>query len=107
MPKMLGYCASKAGVNALMDGLRVELFRFDIGVTIVCPGYINTAMVAANEMPMPHLLEPGVASTRILWAIERRKAFHAFPWQLAWRLRLLKLLPRDWQDRIIRRWIAG
>src|SRR5262245_29946901 len=40
LPLMLAYCASKAGVNALMDGLRVEVKPFGICATTICPGWI-------------------------------------------------------------------
>ncbi|HZT80250.1 MAG TPA: SDR family oxidoreductase, partial [Gemmataceae bacterium] len=35
LPKMAGYCASKAGVNNLLDGLRLELKPLGIAVTTI------------------------------------------------------------------------
>src|SRR5438874_5579250 len=46
LPKMLGYCASKSGLNALLEGLRVELKPFGITVTTICPGWIRTPLTA-------------------------------------------------------------
>src|SRR4051794_18619017 len=37
LPRMAGYCASKAGVNALLDALRVELRPAGVAVTTICP----------------------------------------------------------------------
>ncbi|MCI0376337.1 MAG: SDR family NAD(P)-dependent oxidoreductase [Gemmataceae bacterium] len=104
MPRMFGYCASKAGVNALMDGLRVELASFGVHATTICPGYIRTPMVEKNPMPMPGLMEVHQASETILWAIRKKKKFYAFPRRLAWRLRILRMLPRWWQDAVVRKW---
>src|SRR5262249_10857703 len=42
LPRMAGYCASKAGVNALMEALRFELKPFGIHTTVVCPGWVRT-----------------------------------------------------------------
>src|SRR5262249_5684489 len=42
VPRMLGYCASKSGVNSLMEGLRAELLAHHITVTTICPGWIRT-----------------------------------------------------------------
>jgi NAD(P)-dependent dehydrogenase (short-subunit alcohol dehydrogenase family) len=36
------YCASKAGVNALLEGLAVEVAPLGIGVTIIEPGLVDT-----------------------------------------------------------------
>jgi dehydrogenase/reductase SDR family protein 7B len=41
-PKRSSYCASKHAVRGYFDSLRAELDGTGVGVTIVCPGYINT-----------------------------------------------------------------
>jgi len=46
LPLMAGYCASKSGVNALFESLRLELAPFGIDTTIVCPGWIKTPLTA-------------------------------------------------------------
>jgi len=99
LPRMAGYCASKAGVNAVMDALRVELKPHGIAVTTICPGWINTPMTANLDVPKPHLMEAAEAARRIVNAIRRRRPFYAFPPAAARRLRLLRWLPSrvsDW-----------
>jgi short-subunit dehydrogenase len=103
MPLMAGYCASKAGVNALLDSLRVELRPFGIAVTTFCPGWIRTPLTAPVELPPgTMMLEVGEAVRQMLRALRRRQAFLAFPPRDAWRVRLLRYLPRrlaDWMRR--------
>lgn len=36
------YCASKHAIQGFFDGLRGEVWREGVQVTVVCPGYINT-----------------------------------------------------------------
>jgi short-subunit dehydrogenase len=103
LPRMLGYCASKSGVNAIMEGLRVEVKRYGLVVTTICPAWIRTAMTAQIDLPMENLLEPGEAARLIVRAIERRLPFYAFPRKMVWRLRLLRWLPLSWQDNLIRK----
>jgi short-subunit dehydrogenase len=102
MPLMLGYSASKAGVNAFMEGLRIEVEPHGLAVSTICPGWIRTAMTQPIHSAVP-LMEPDYAAGQILWAIRRRKRFHAFPRALAWQLRLLNLLPTRLADWLIRR----
>jgi NAD(P)-dependent dehydrogenase (short-subunit alcohol dehydrogenase family) len=99
LPKMLGYCASKAGVNGLMDGLRAELKPHGIVVTTICPGWIRTPLTQNIQVPQPHIMELPYAAARIVAAIRARRAFLAFPALAAWQIRLLKWLPcrtSDW-----------
>jgi NAD(P)-dependent dehydrogenase (short-subunit alcohol dehydrogenase family) len=56
LPHMLGYCASKSAVNALMEGMRVELKPHGINVTIICPGWIRTPL--AGMVPYCHRRSP-------------------------------------------------
>ncbi|HYM12244.1 MAG TPA: SDR family NAD(P)-dependent oxidoreductase [Bryobacterales bacterium] len=54
LPWLTLYSASKAALNFLSDGLRMELREAGIGVVSVCPGYVRTDFpqhVLAGEMP--------------------------------------------------------
>ncbi|GAB4015455.1 SDR family NAD(P)-dependent oxidoreductase [Spirosoma migulaei] len=39
-----GYCASKHALHGFFDALRSEIYEAGLRVTIVCPGYIRTAI---------------------------------------------------------------
>jgi short-subunit dehydrogenase len=103
VPRMLAYCASKSGVNALLEGLRAEVHSHGITVTTICPGWIRTPMTAQIKKPMPGLMEVEDAARRIINGLRRRTPFLAFPRAVAWRLRLLRWLPSSWSDWLIRR----
>jgi NAD(P)-dependent dehydrogenase (short-subunit alcohol dehydrogenase family) len=103
LPKMLGYCASKSGLNALLEGLRVELRPFGIAVTTICPGWIRSPMTAGIKMPAGNMMELPDAAQHILTAIRQKRSFYAFPASLSWRARLLHWLPCALSDRIILR----
>lgn len=107
LPRMLGYAASKAAVNSLFEGLRTEVEPYGVNVTVVCPGWIRTPMTANVPVAMPHLLEVEDAARTIVWAIRKKKSFHAFPRRLVWRLRFLTWLPRAWQDRLLRKMLSN
>jgi short-subunit dehydrogenase len=109
LPRMAAYCASKAGVNALLDALRVELAPLDIAVTTICPAWINTPMACAANLPgFIRLMPVEDAARRILAALRKRRAFYAFPMGAAWQGRLLRYLPRwlsDWMTARYFRWM--
>jgi len=103
LPRMLAYCASKSGVNAIMEGLRVEVSGQGLYATTICPAWIRTAMTSQIDVPMENLLEPEDAARMMVKAIEKRLPFYAFPAKMVWRLRFLRLLPVRWQDNLIRK----
>jgi NAD(P)-dependent dehydrogenase (short-subunit alcohol dehydrogenase family) len=103
LPRMAGYCASKAGLNALLDAFRVELAPLGITVTTICPGWVRTPMTAGLDVPMPGLLELDAAASHILKAMDERRAFCACPPGSARRLRVLRFLPHRASDWLLNR----
>jgi short-subunit dehydrogenase len=99
LPKSAAYCASKAGVSAMFESLRLDLAPRGISVTIIHPGFIKTPLTAGREAKLPWLMESDVAVNKMLRAIEKRKKSYAFPWQLATIVRLGMVMPNfmyDW-----------
>lgn len=41
-PMRSGYCASKHAIHGFFDSLRAEVWKNNISITLVCPGYIHT-----------------------------------------------------------------
>jgi short-subunit dehydrogenase len=95
LPGESGYCASKAAVNALLEGLRIQLRDRGIAVTTVCPGFVRTPMTEINDFHMPWLLQPDEAAQRIVRALHRRKKVYNFPWQTTLMMKVTAWLP-DW-----------
>jgi short-subunit dehydrogenase len=50
IPAMSAYCSTKFAVVGLSETLRSEMRRFGIGVSTICPGIINTNIVAQSRM---------------------------------------------------------
>jgi NAD(P)-dependent dehydrogenase (short-subunit alcohol dehydrogenase family) len=98
LPRMAAYCASKAGVNALMDALRVELRPCGIHCTTICPGWIKTPMTATLKLPGLRMMEVREAAQIIVAALRWQRPFLAFPPNNAWQVRLLRYLPQPVSD---------
>lgn len=50
IPAMSAYCSTKFAVVGLSETLRAEIKRYGIGVSTICPGIINTNIVAQSRM---------------------------------------------------------
>ena len=101
LAKSAAYCASKAALSAYFESLRIDLRHTGVGVTIIHPGFIKTALTSGREAKMPYLMELEDGVKKIVSAIEREKKIYAFPWQLATIVRASMLMPVAMYD-----WIA-
>lgn len=100
LKKSSAYSASKAGMSAFFESVRLDLLDAGIDVSIIHPGFIKTPLTSGRDNKMPFLLELEDGTNRILRAIEKRKKSYAFPWQLASIVRLGMLFPVALYDRI-------
>ena len=94
LPGAAAYSASKAAAISYLESLRVELHASGISVVTICPGYIATPLTSQNPYRMPFLMNAGDAAKKIASAIEARKRFYVFPWQMALVGWVLRRLPR-------------
>jgi short-subunit dehydrogenase len=95
LPGESAYCASKAAINAFLEGLRIQLRGKGITVTTICPGFVRTPMTSVNEFSMPFVMEADEAARRIVAALRRRAKVYDFPWQMSLLMKLTRWLP-DW-----------
>lgn len=100
LPKSAAYSASKAGMTAFFESVRLDVKYSGIDVTIIQPGFIRTPLTSARAARMPFLMELDDAIPHFLNAIEKKKKFAAFPWQLATIVRAGKFMPAWLYDRI-------
>lgn len=100
LPKSAAYSASKAGMTAFFESVRLDVKHQGIDVTIIQPGFIKTPLTAGRESNMPFLMELDAAIPLFVKAIEKKKKFAAFPWQLATIVRAGRFFPAWLYDRV-------
>ncbi|PCH47936.1 MAG: oxidoreductase [Hyphomicrobiales bacterium] len=93
IPRSAAYGASKAALIHMAESLKLEWRAKGLKVSVINPGYVRTAMTANNKAPMPFLLEVEDAASKMIAGLEKEKFEIYFPWQLAWILKILNLLP--------------
>lgn len=103
MPGFPTYSASKAALLNYFQGIRGRLAVNGIGLSIICPGYVQTPMT--DKLPgMKLMLMPVEKAARIInRGLERRKPLIIFPTLLRIGLWLLNVLPVGLSTRILNR----
>jgi short-subunit dehydrogenase len=100
IPGSAAYSASKAGMTAFFESVRLDTADKGVTVTIIQPGFIKTPLTSGRARKMPFLMELDDAIPHFIDAIEKKKKFAAFPWPLATVVRAGKLMPAWMYDRI-------
>ncbi len=94
-PKSGIYCASKAAVSIFLESLRVELWKTNINVLTVKPGFIKTPMTEKNNFKMPFLIDANKAARIIVKGIKKEKRIIQFPFPTVLFSKLLRILPNN------------
>ena len=98
LPGAAGYCATKAALTRLVEGMRPDWARAGIRATIVHPGYVRSELTDRNRYRMPLLMDTDRAARLVARAIRRRKKVCEFPWRMSI---LVRHLVRHLPDRLL------
>lgn len=107
LPGSAGYSATKAGLTTLLEGLRPELARSGVAVTVVHPGYVRTPMTEAQVHPQPFLMDVDQAVRIILKGVARGDRRVDFPIPMVALLQLVRILPDAFYDPLAARLLLG
>jgi len=93
LPGTTAYGPTKAALINLAEGLRDDLARHGVVISLINPGYVATPMTQANAFPMPFLIDADAAARRIIRGLEKGRFEIAFPWPMVALMKLARLLP--------------
>lgn len=102
MPGAPAYCASKAAVRVWGEGLRGQLAKDGIALSVICPGFVTTRMTAVNDFPMPFLMDAEKAAGIMAAGLARNRGRIAYPWPMyaiSWLAGALPDCVMDWVSR--------
>jgi short-subunit dehydrogenase len=94
LPMAPTYAATKAGLRMFAEALGIRLAKHGVGVTLVSPGFIDTAMSRQVTEPKPFLMSADKAAAVIARGIAARARTIVLPWQFAVIRAVTSLLPR-------------
>jgi short-subunit dehydrogenase len=93
LPDAPAYSASKAGLLSYGRALRAAVAHENVRVSVVCPGYVVSAMTETHIGNHPHKISAEAAARLIGAGIERNKAVIGFPRMLYLPSLIAPLLP--------------
>ena len=93
MPTATAYCMTKAALINLAEGLRPELLNYNVGLQLVCPGFVRTPMTDKNKFPMPFLTEPEEIASYLVKHLGTDRFEIIYPRFFGYIMRFYRLLP--------------
>ena len=93
LPQSLAYGPTKAALINLAETLYLDLQGSGVGVSLVCPGFVETPLTAQNKFNMPGLIKPDQAARQILRGWARGQFEIHFPRRFTWLMKCLACLP--------------
>lgn len=101
LPFAAAYSGSKAGLARFADALRLAARPHGVSVTLVSPGFIDTAAGREVPGPKPMLMAPDAVAGRIAKAAASGKAHLVLPWPFVVLRWFDRILPRFLRDRVL------
>ena len=101
LPYSASYNASKAAVRVWGESIRFPLKKHNVGVSVICPGFVISRMTAGAPFPMPFLMTSARASQIIRSGLARNKARIAFPIGTKAAVWLAGTMPGAWTTRLL------
>ncbi len=111
LPNWATYGATKAALHNLCESLSLEAGRYGVSMSIVNPGFVETALTADNDYTMPFIISADAAADHIMRGLKARRYEIIFPWQMRLAIKTLHILPARLRfivtRRLVSRWRDG
>lgn len=101
LPSCPAYCAAKAAVHAYAESLRGGLAPQGVAVSLIVPGFVETALNRDIVSPKPLQISAEHAAQIIRRGLDRGKSVIAFPRILYYGTHVLRLLPARLGDYVL------
>ena len=87
------YGSTKAALTAYLDGLRNKLFKSNVHVVTVKPGFVYTKMTETLNLPKPLTAQPEEVGNAVYNAVQKKKNTIYVKWMWRWIMLIIKNIP--------------
>jgi len=87
------YGSTKAALTAYLDGLRNKLFKDNVHVVTVKPGFVYTKMTESLTLPAILTAQPAEVGSAVYNAVQKKKNVIYVRWMWRWIMLIIKCIP--------------
>lgn len=107
LPRSEAYGASKAAIAHMLNALRISLLNEKIGVSVICPGFVETPLTDKNDFPMPGKISAAESAVYITKGIHKQQEEIHFPKLFSFVMKCLASLPYFIQTPILAKMVKS
>jgi short-subunit dehydrogenase len=107
MPITPSYCASKAAIKSYGEALRGWLVEDNIKVSVICPGFVESALSAQFHGDKPMMITADKAASLIIKGLHKNTANISFPFPLNLGMWFLAVLPAGLANFLMKQFSYG
>jgi len=89
------YGSAKAGFTAYLSGLRNRLYKYNVHVVTVLPGFVNTKMTAELNLPPMLTANPQQVADAVEKAVRKKQNVVYVKWFWKWIMMIIKSIPEN------------
>ena len=94
MPTCSAYGATKAALINMAECLKIEMDRYNVGISVSTPGFVDTPAQDDTPFAKPFMISAEKAANEIVHSVERGGFETSFPRRFTWMLKALYALPK-------------
>jgi short-subunit dehydrogenase len=103
LPHSSIYGATKAALINMAESFYVECKEYNVDVSIINPGFVETNLTSKNTFKMPFIMTPDIASDYIVKGFSKGRFDIVFPLGFSLFFRFIRLLPYPLHLRLVKK----
>ncbi len=96
------YASSKAAIKSYGEGLRILMFDYNIDVTTIFPGFVESNITRSNKFKMPFFMDTKSAIDIMVKGIAHKKGYISFPKKMQFLVYVISILPFWLREKILK-----
>lgn len=96
------YASSKAAIKSYGEGLRILMLDYNIDVSTVFPGFVESNITRSNKFKMPFFMDTPKAVSIITKKLNAKKGYISFPKKMQLLVYIISILPFALREKILK-----
>ncbi|MDO9181285.1 MAG: SDR family NAD(P)-dependent oxidoreductase [Bacteriovorax sp.] len=103
LPHSSIYGATKAALINMAESFYCECKEFNVDISIINPGFVETNLTSKNTFKMPYIMTPQIAADHIMKGFKKGRFDIVFPIGFSFFFRFIRILPYSLHLKLVKK----